>query len=445
MPELLVDTKQAALPAQSVGTLPQKIILGAILGIVAGTIFGPRTAMLQSIGNAYGAMLQIAVFPYILCSLMYGLGRLHPATAQKMLRAGWLPFLFLWILTFSTIWLLAFAIPPVRSSAALAAAPAHDSIALIDLLIPSNPFTALRKNYVPAVVIFAVLYGIALQKIASKQTLLEVLNAISIASVAIWNWVVKLAPFGVFALLATTTGTVRPDRLIGLIVYMCLYLAGTAILALLVIPITLSAIVPESYRELLRKFRPAMVLGVGTTLSVAALPLVQKAAESVLERAGCPASEERSSLVQTSLSLSYVFAQLGNLFVYLLILYSSYEEHLSLTLAKKIALPVMTLLSCLGSPSATYDSVDFLSGWLHLPSTVFNLYVETSAITRFGQVLLSISGFSFVTVAIPLLYFKKAQLHPWRFLAGIISCAALCTCLVAGATLFRNVLFPAAE
>jgi ABC-type amino acid transport substrate-binding protein len=102
----------------------------------------------------------------------------------------------------------------------------------------------------------------------------------------------------------------------------------------------------------------------------------------------------------------------------------------------------MTLLSCLGSPSATYDSVKFLSSWLHLPPSVFDLYVETSAVTRFGQVLLSVAGFAFITLVIPLLYFGKAQFRPVRFVAAIASCAVLCAGLVAGALSFRRALFP---
>jgi Na+/H+-dicarboxylate symporter/ABC-type amino acid transport substrate-binding protein len=442
MSELLTRAKDSATQRPFAIGLPQQIVVGAILGIMAGIVFGERTAILQPIGNAYGAMLQIAVFPYILCSLMYGLGRLNPAMAKRMLQAGWLPFLFLWILTFAAIGLLAYAIPSAPPPAFLSLASQKETVHLTDLLIPSNPFSALRENYVPAVVVFAIIYGIALQRIAQKQSVLEILNAVKVASVTIWSWVIKLAPLGVFALLATTAGTVHSDRLRGLLVYVGLYLAGTAILGLVVLPLLLSAIVPQSYRDIVRGLRPAMVLGVGTTLSVAALPLVQQFVEGALDRAEFYESEERSNLVQTSLSLSYVFAQLGNFFVYLLILYSSYVADVTLTLGEKIALPLMTLLSCLGSPSATYDSVVFLSNWLHLPPSVFDLYVETSAVTRFGQVLLSVGGFAFITLVIPLLYSRKAQFRPFRFLTAVATCAVLCGGLVAGALSFRKALFP---
>jgi proton glutamate symport protein len=105
--------------------------------------------------------------------------------------------------------------------------------------------------------------------------------------------------------------------------------------------------------------------------------------------------------------------------------------------------PLMTLLSCFGSSSATYDSVVFLSNWLHLPASVLDLYVETSAITRFGQVLVSVSGFFFVTLVVPLLYFKKVRFRAARFLAGVGAGAVLCTGIVGVAVALRPTLFPA--
>src|SRR3984957_2792531 len=104
---------QAASPARNPGAkLPQQILLGAILGIACGIFFGERAAFLQPIGDAYGAMLQIPVYPYLICSLMYGLGRLTSASARQLLGATWIPFLFLWILTLTTLWALARDIAP---------------------------------------------------------------------------------------------------------------------------------------------------------------------------------------------------------------------------------------------------------------------------------------------------------------------------------------------
>ena len=444
MPELL-PKEAGTRPARHLAVnLPQKIALGALLGIATGVFFGERAAVLQPIGQAYGALLQIAVFPYLLSSLMHSLGRLSPAMSGRLLRAGWAPFVSLWILTFAAIWVMAYGIPSAPPPFSLTASAARGQSNLMQLLIPSNPFAALRENYVPAVVVFAIIYGVALQGVAKSQTLLDIFEVIKTASVKIWGWVVKLAPIGVFALLADTAGTVRLDQLAGLAFYVFTYLAGAAILALIVVPALLSALVVQSYREVLRQIRPALVLAVATTLSVAALPFVQHAAENILDEGGCADSEERANVLQTSLSLSYVFAQLGNYFVYLLILYASYVAAAPLKMAEKATLPLMTLLSCLGSPSATYDSVVFLSKWLHLPASVFDLYVETSAVTRFAQVLVSVSGFYFITLVVPLVYFKRLRIQPVRITAALGGAALLCASMAFGGVALRPKLFPEA-
>ena len=60
----LLSKEAGSRPARHLaGNLPQKIALGALLGIATGIVFGERTTVLQPIGDAYGAMLQIARVP----------------------------------------------------------------------------------------------------------------------------------------------------------------------------------------------------------------------------------------------------------------------------------------------------------------------------------------------------------------------------------------------
>src|SRR5262245_3514913 len=92
--------------------MPIWVVVGAVAGIVAGVVFGERTSFLQPVGSAYAMMLRIAVYPYLLCALIYGLGRLTPAMAAKLFRAGWVVYVFLWCVTLGSIWLLGRVIPP---------------------------------------------------------------------------------------------------------------------------------------------------------------------------------------------------------------------------------------------------------------------------------------------------------------------------------------------
>ena len=232
------------------------------------------------------------------------------------------------------IWLLSWAIPSSPPPFVLIPKLTRSEASFLDLIIPANPFEAFNQNNVPAIVLLAILYGLAVEGMPNRQTLFDMLEVVRAASIRIWNWIVRIAPLGVFALFADTAGTIRADQLGGLILYITLFLAGTAILAFIVLPLVLSTLTSTSYRELLLELQPALVLAAVTTLSVVALPFVQRAAERVIARTGRPVDEETSDVIQTSLSLSYAFARLGNYFCYLLILYAVFTAKVQLTSAE---------------------------------------------------------------------------------------------------------------
>ena len=202
-------------------------------------------------------------------------------------------------------------------------------------------------------------------------------EAIQVASVTLWGWIVRFAPVGVFALFAVAAGTIEPSRLSGLLLYVALFLIGTLLLAFVVLPLVMASLVPTGYREIVKELRPALVIAVVTTLSVVALPFVQRAAERIADAAGCPDSEERSNVIKAVLALSYVLAQLGNYFLYLLMLYAAYEYKEPLSATEQLLLPVWSLLSGMGSPTAIVDGVVFIGRWLHLPAELTDLFLET--------------------------------------------------------------------
>ena len=307
-------------------------------------------------------MLEIAVYPYILCSLLHGLGRLTPKMAWRLLASGWSVYVFLWAATLGSIWLLSLAIPPSPLPSVLTPEALRPKADFLSLLIPDNVIGALGRNYVPAVVVFAIFYGIAIQKVdrSSRTAFSEALQTVQSASVTIWNWIVRVAPLGVFALIAVAAGNIQPGNLGGVLLYLGLFLIGTFLLAFVLLPMALAAVAPIGYREILKEMQPALLLALVTTLSVVALPFVMKAAERITARAGCPEGEERDDILQANISLSYVLAQLGNYFVYLLILYAAYAYRARPSASEQLLLPFWSLLSGFGSPTATVDGVKFL-------------------------------------------------------------------------------------
>jgi Na+/H+-dicarboxylate symporter len=339
--------------------------------------------------------------------------------------------------------LLSHAIPLPPAPASIVPRPAGEQVGLLTVLIPANIAEAWSRNYVPAIVVFAVVYGLGIQAAERKQTFFEVLEAIRKASVTIWAWTVKFAPLGVFALFAGTAGTIEPAQLSGLLVYIGLYTIGCIVIAFIVLPAILTSVAPTTYRELLAELQPGLVLTLATSLPVMSVPSVERLAQRIAERAGCPQTDETANVIKTALSIGYVFAQLGNNFVYLFIFYAVYSASTVLNLGQQLLLPPLTLLSSVGTPSSTIGSIVFICKWLHIPSALLNVYVATWTVTRYPQVLLSVLGFCFVTCVIPLIYFGKTT----KFKVVPCACSAALGALLIAATVavgiwFRPSLFP---
>ncbi len=57
-------------------SLSTNILIGMFLGIACGIFFGEKVAFLQVAGNAFIKLLQMTILPYILVSLINGIGGL---------------------------------------------------------------------------------------------------------------------------------------------------------------------------------------------------------------------------------------------------------------------------------------------------------------------------------------------------------------------------------
>src|SRR6185436_10664015 len=121
-----------------------------------------------------------------------------------------------------------------------------------------------------------------------------------------------------------------------------------------------------------------------------------------------------------------------------------YKEPLSAT--EQLLLPVWSLLSGMGSPTAIVDGVIFIGRWLHLPAELTDLFLETWTVTRYGQVVLSVVGFGFATTLVPLIYFRKVRLRPHRAaVAATVMVAGFGVAIAGGLALRPFLLQPASN
>ncbi len=70
-------------------SLPARVLVGAVLGVLLGLFVGDYTRVLEPVGRAYVQLLAMCVFPYLIASLLHGLGRLDPAVAARLFARSW--------------------------------------------------------------------------------------------------------------------------------------------------------------------------------------------------------------------------------------------------------------------------------------------------------------------------------------------------------------------
>ncbi|MDA4844496.1 cation:dicarboxylate symporter family transporter [Hoeflea poritis] len=411
--------------------LPLYVLFGGAAGILIGLFSPLLAAIVAPVGDIYVRLMEVVVLPYLISSLILGLGQLAPETARKLFRKSWAIYLALWAMTFTVLLFASLTVPLVRQAAVVDFSGALSALtsqgaSLIDLLVPDNLFQALSNNYIPSIVLMGLIFGIAVQRSNKPTELLDMLSVVRQACIRIWEWVVLLAPIGVCALFASSISSMDPEGYAAMSIYIVVVMLSALLLSLWILPMMLTAFLPMKYWELMSELKEAFLIAVVTSLSVASLPMIQRATQNMAEKY-CEAEKEteQREIIQTTLSVSYPLAQIGNFFILAFLLYASFYFFIPLTGWQLIELPVVTLLSGFGSPTSSIGAVAFMANWLNMPSETTNLYVETMAITRYAQVLASVAGFAFVTILVTFAFYGRLRFDIRRFVVTI-AVAAIC-------------------
>ncbi|HTS65976.1 MAG TPA: cation:dicarboxylase symporter family transporter, partial [Candidatus Acidoferrales bacterium] len=239
----------------------KRILTGMTTGVAVGLFFGELVSPLKIVADGFVKLLQMTVLPFLIISIISSLGSLTYADARRLgLRVG-VVMAGMWALALTFALLMPLAFPPTQhatffSNAMVEHRPPFN---FLDLYIPSNPFNSLANNVVPAVVLFAMFLGIALIGAPRKQQLLDVLDVASEMLSRATRFVVRLTPFGVFAICAHSAGTLSVDQLGQIQIYLITYAAIALLLAFWVLPGLVAALTPIPLWDIFASNRDALL------------------------------------------------------------------------------------------------------------------------------------------------------------------------------------------
>ncbi|HWQ20472.1 MAG TPA: cation:dicarboxylase symporter family transporter [Methanotrichaceae archaeon] len=387
-------------------TLPRlsfnaQIFIGILFGILAGVFFGDSCSVFKPFASAFIRIMQITVLPYLIVNLIAGIGGMDRGEAKNIAIKGGMVMLLFWALGAIAFYSMQFTFPHL-SRASFFSTSEITKLAdfdLIDVFIPYNIFSSLSKGFLPSIVLFSLLLGFALIGNENNKILLDLLKVISSALVHVNGLIKVIIPFGVFAIISDTAGTITLSRLLEIQVYFISLIALALLLAFLVLPLLTSSITPFGYRELLSMSSRAMILGMTTRNDFIILPLIMEGVQNLFQKQ----DKEETALKAKNYSevlvpLAYSFPTLGAFASILFVLFTAWFYMHPLETSDRLKLIFAGIPSLFGSPTV---SVQFLLDLMHLPADAMELFQSSNSIhIHFVTGLTCMSIFTFTVICI---------------------------------------------
>ena len=350
-------------------SLTVRILIALVLGLGCGIALAEWggdqgtdvVALAQPIGKAWLGGLQMPLIPLIFALLVTGIAQAATSVRTNGM-AGRAILLFAALLTGAAavaalvgpLMLHLWPVPP-GAVGALAGADAVTEVPDVQpsaewLLgfIPVNPLKSASEGQVVAVVLFALVFGFAVTRIAEAQRamLTGFFQALADALLVVVGWVLWLAPVGVFALALVAgaqSGLATAGALlhyVGFIVMICL------VVTLLVYPLVMIAgqIGPGRF---LRASLPAQAIAFSTQSSIASLPAMIQACDGPLG----VRETSRSIVLPMAISLFRITSPPANLGVALYVAAMNGVELGPAQLAMGVAVAAIVSLAAVGLPS----------------------------------------------------------------------------------------------
>jgi proton glutamate symport protein len=400
------DTAVPAAPRRPRITLTQQIFLGLAIGIVVGwfvSIWHPDWAIyFRPFSQLFLRLIKMIIAPLIFATLVAGIaGAGHFKVVGRMgLRA----IVYFEIVTTIAllIGLLAVNItkpgvgvnlPMGQHSEIAATAQTWDQILLH--VVPESVIDAMAKGDVLQIVVFSIIFAIALGMIGEKgRPVVSWCEAIAETMFKFTNIVMHYAPIGVGAAIAYTVG----HGGLG-VLYNLAWLVATLYLALIVLILGVFLPVALMFKVPIRKFLKAVkepaVIAFSTTSSEAALPRAME----VLERLGVP-----RRIVSFVLPLGYSFNLDGTtLYLSLAAVFVAQAAGVQLSVGQQITMLLTLMLTSKGVAGVPRASLVILAGTLAsygLPLEGVTLILGVDELMDMARTMTNVIGNCLATVVI---------------------------------------------
>ena len=377
--------------------------LGIVFGIALHLIYGANSKVLETttdwfsiVGDGYVALLQMIVMPLIFISIVSAFSKIQ--IGDKFAKIGTYIFMFL-IGTVAIAAIVGIFYAIVFGLDASSIDLGKDLTAntlpqqILELL-PSNPFldfTGQRTTSTIAVVIFAIFVGFAYLRVARKQPesgslLKRGIDAIYALVMSIVTFVLRLTPYGIIAIMASTIATSDFQAIWTLGKFMIASYA--ALITMYIIHLILLAVMGINPVRYVKKTLEVLIFAFTSRSSAGALPLN---IQTQTQRLGVP-----DGIANFSASFGLSIGQNGCAGIYpaMLAIMVAPVANVDIDLPFVLTLIGVVIISSFGvagvGGGATFASILVLST-LNLPVALAGVLISIEPIIDMGRTALNVN------------------------------------------------------
>jgi len=273
-----------------------QVLIATIAGVAVGYLFPSAGSSLRPLGDAFIRLIRMVVAPVVFCTVVVGIAGVGDV---KMLgKTGVLTLVYFEVVSTIALLIGLLAVNITRPgvgmnvdaakldpSAVAQYVTAGKTLTAADFLlgiIPTSIVDALARSDILQVLLFSVVFGLALHAIGAKgRPLFEFVDTLSKALLGVVQLVMKTAPIAAFGAMAATVGSFGVGTLAQLVKFILYFYATSA----LFVAVVLGAIAwwgGFSVWRLIAYLREELFVAFGTSSSESAMPQVM----TKLERLG---------------------------------------------------------------------------------------------------------------------------------------------------------------
>lgn len=372
------------------------------LGVVLGIIFKENILFLDTVGKAYMSLIKMIVVPLVVTSLITSIVRLENLDTLKSI--GLKTFTVLLGTTGAAAFIGIIVASSLNLGQGLRFIGAENfkareipgfSKVLIDML-PSNPLAAIVENKIIPIVIFSMFIAIALviedntNKEKAKPFKDFILSAYDIV-LRITKMVLRIIPYGVFALIATAAAKNGMDTLMSLIwVILAVYIAAFLQFLFVYTPL-ISFVARMNPLKFFKGIFQAQVVAFTSQSSYGTLPVTIK---SLVEGVGV--SENIASFV-APLGSTIGLNGCGGFYPAIVAIFAANVFNVELTIYSYILIVLTAIISSIGIagvPGSATMSTTVMLAALGLPIEALAMVIAVDSIIDMIRTATNVTGAS---------------------------------------------------